>query len=373
MFDGTLVGVSDERKAELERKYGKNFTSISIPLFNRGRHAFEGQAVQENIKKMLHAADFVTVTTDHIKEVYHDLYDIPLEKIIALPNFLPKFLFFDRYRPDDKVAQFKANKAKPRIGIVSSLSHYNIDGVRQDKDGRACRKRVNPDNSVTWVTEGNKEIPESETSEIYDDVDGILDCIRSTADDFQWVFFGYCPAKLSDLVDAKKIEVHGGVQIQNYASAFDNLKLQAVVAAINKTEFNYCKSFIKTMECAALGVPCFATNCLPYSRVMEPAQLFDSSADLKNKLMRLKFASAGVYRNIIDRQWKWLNSEHDEGDFHVKSFWQEDNLKIWLDMFKPRQKGLMVFLDAFTKQYASRKAKEKENTLFKNENVWIMK
>ena len=226
---------------------------------------------------------------------------------------------------------------------------------------------------MTWVTEGNKEIPESETSEIYDDVDGILDCIRSTADDFQWVFFGYCPAKLRDLVDAKKIEVHGGVQIQNYASAFDNLKLQAVVAAINKTEFNYCKSFIKTMECAALGVPCFATNCLPYSRVMEPAQLFDSSADLKNKLMRLKFASAGVYRNIIDRQWKWLNSEHDEGDFHVKSFWQEDNLKIWLDMFKPRQKGLMISLDAFTKQYASRKAKEKENTLFKNENVWIMK
>jgi len=62
----------------------------------------------------------------------------------------------------------------------------------------------------------------------------------------------------------------------NYASKLDNLKLQAIVAPIKKMAFNYSKSFIKTMEASALGIPLYATNCLPYSRVMEKSQLFDT-------------------------------------------------------------------------------------------------
>ena len=62
--------------------------------------------------------------------------------------------------------------------------------------------------------------------------------------------------------------MHGGLPIMNYPSMLENLQLQAIVAPIAKTTFNFCKSFIKTMEAAAIGVPLFATNCLPYSRVM---------------------------------------------------------------------------------------------------------
>ena len=73
------------------------------------------------------------------------------------------------------------------------------------------------------------------------------------------------------------------------------------MAPINPIGFNFCKSFIKYMEAAALGVPCFATNCLPYSRVMPEKQLFTDGADLKEKLMHLKFqTSAGAYSKIID-------------------------------------------------------------------------
>ena len=109
--------------------------------------------------------------------------------------------------------------------------------------------------------------------------------------------------------------MHGGVPLLNYASKFYNLNLQAVVAPIKKTEFNFCKSFIKTMECAALGIPLFATNCLPYNRVMDKDLLFDSSDELKDKLMKFKWQSNGVYKNIIEKQWKWLNSPTIEGDF----------------------------------------------------------
>ncbi len=61
MFDGTLL---DESKRDfIQNKYG-DLKKIGIPLYNRGRKAFEGRQVQENIRQMLLAADLVTVTTD---------------------------------------------------------------------------------------------------------------------------------------------------------------------------------------------------------------------------------------------------------------------------------------------------------------------
>lgn len=210
MFDGTFVGMSEEEKARVVAKYGDS-VRCSIPRFNRGRGAFEGEQVQANIRQMLNAADFVTVTTDYLKQAYHDFYGVPEENIIALPNLLPRYLFGDRYDPKKKLEQFKSEKAKPRIGIVSSLSHYNIDGVREDRQGRSCRKQKRPDGTEVWVNEAKQEVPEADTSEIVDDIDAILDCIRETSDDVQWVFFGYCPPKLQDLVKKGKVEVHGGV------------------------------------------------------------------------------------------------------------------------------------------------------------------
>ena len=178
---------------------------------------------------------------------------------------------------------------------MSSLSHYNIDNVMEDINGLAARKKQKPDGTETWINERNEEVDSKSLHKIEDDFDAVADCIRSTVNDFQWVFFGYCPPQLKDLAEQRKIEVHGGVPLFNYASKFYNLGLQAVIAPIRKMEFNFCKSFIKTMECAALGVPLFATNCLPYSRVMDPEFLFDTGDELKSKLMKFKWQSAGAY------------------------------------------------------------------------------
>ena len=123
------------------------------------------------------------------------------------------------------------------------------------------------------------------------------------------------------------------------------------------------------MECAALGIPLYATNCLPYSRVMEPDYLFENGDDLKAKLLKLKFTSGHVYKDKIERQWKWLNSPCHEGDFDLKSYWLEDNLQnVWIPLFKLRQKGLDLSLKNFMKQYDKRKEEEKKHTLFVSES-----
>ena len=322
---------------------------------------------------MLNAADFVTVTTDHLREVYHDLYGVPAENIISVPNLLPHSLFGDKYDVEKKVQQFKSNKNRPRIGIVSSLSHYNVDGVREDQDGYVCRRSKLPAGGEVWKNEKGQVVPPEQTREIVDDIDAILDCIRGTVDEYRWVLFGFCPPKLGDLAKAGKIEVVPGVPIQNYASRFHNLNLQAVVAPINPIEFNYCKSFIKYMECAALGIPCLATDSLPYSRVMPKAQLFKDSADLRQMLQKLKFMSAGAYRSMIEQQWKWFHTPCREGDFDIKNFWLEDNLGVWIDLSRLRPKTAAFRMSSLLAQYAARKKAEAEQTIFKNENIAIMK
>ena len=217
------------------------------------------------------------------------------------------------------------------------------------------------------MNEKNEEIPESSTHIITDDFDGLIDLIKSTCREFRWVFVGFCPPALEELAAQNKIEVHRGTSIMNYASAVDRLQLQAVVAPIKDIEFNRCKSFIKYMECASLGIPLFASDMLPYDRVMPKQQLFKNADDLNEKLHKLKFASAGWYQTCIESQWKWLNSPAHEGDFDLKNFWLEDNINIWVDLFKLRQKTMTYNLSTYPKMLAEKARLEKENILFKND------
>ena len=140
-----------------------NMSDREIPKYNRGRKAFEGSHIQENIKALLNASDFVTVTTDYLKTFYHEHYGVPLDNIIAIPNLLPKYLFGDRYDPEKKIEQFRKNKVKPRIGIVSSLSHFNVDNAREDKNGLVCRETTNERGINVWINENNEEVKYDDT------------------------------------------------------------------------------------------------------------------------------------------------------------------------------------------------------------------
>ena len=355
-----------------------------IPLFNRGRKAFASDEIQNNIRFMLNISDFVVVTTDYIKQYYNKKYGVPLQNIIAVPNLLPRWWFGDRYDPDKKVEQFKKFKSKPRIGIISSLSHYNVDELRVTKDGIPCICKKDPKTQEEkWITHDSKEIEvKFEDTEIMkDDFDLISDTVRNTVNDFQWVIVGHVPNKIKDLVEKKKIEYHPGTTILNYPSALENLCLQAVVAPIIDMEFNRCKSHIKYIECCALGVPLFASNYKPYSGIMKPQFLFNDEKELEEKLKKLKFSSTGAYKSIIEDNWKVFNTPKKDGDFTVKNWWLEDNLQIWIDLFrlKPRAPTCSMKLYITRKQENEKQQKlideqEKNSTILKTDDgVKIMK
>lgn len=139
-------------------------------------------------------------------------------------------------------------------------------------------------------------------------------------------------------------------------------------------EFNRCKSHIKYLECCASGIPLFASNQLPYSSVMKREFLFDDQKELKDKLMKLKFSSNGVYRSIIEDNWKIFNSPKRDGDFNVKNWWLEDNLGIWIDLFRLKPKAPMCSMKLFLEEKKKKQEKKAEETIFSGEDgVEILK
>lgn len=167
-----------------------------IPLYNRGRGSYQRDDIQSNIKFFLEHADIVQVSTTNLKEYYSSKYQIPIKKIFAIPNLLPKWWIGDRFHPEEKLKQFKQNKSKPRIGVISSLSHYNLNKVL-DNDCQIAK----------------------------DDFDVISDVIKRTVDDFQWVIFGHKPYQLKSEIENNKVRCFGCSPIISYPSVLAKLEL----------------------------------------------------------------------------------------------------------------------------------------------------
>ena len=228
-FENFLLPVTRKTKTALIYAIDDAMGAKDIPLYNTGHAAFQPQQVQDDIKYMLNNSDLVVVTTQHLKEYYNREFGVPMEKLLAVPNLLPQFWFGDRYDVDKKMIQFGQYKAKPRVGLIGSLSHFNYYKNKDD----------------------NGEL-------VKDDLDTIVDMIRETVDDFQWVILGTVPYQLEDLAKKNKIECYSCCPILAYPSALQKLQLQAAVAPLRMSEFNFCKSPIKYLECSSLGIPLFA-------------------------------------------------------------------------------------------------------------------
>lgn len=331
-----------------------------IPHYNRGRAAFANDKIQQNIKEMLNAADFVFTTTDYIKEYYNRVYDVPKENIIALPNLLPRWWIGNFYDNEKLTENFRKNKKKIRVGIISSLSHYNIDNLYEDENGFVVSKKIGPDGKDIYINEKGQLVDFNKCHVVSDDLDLIIDAILKSMDDIQWVICGYTPPKLEQFVKAGKIEVHRSAPITNYPALINSLKLNAVVAPIIDGEFNRCKSNIKWLECCALGVPLFASDMITYNKYMPKSQLFKTSDDLLLQLEKLQMMSANVFSDIIARQWKWLNSPTTECGWNLKNWWMEDNIDVWIKLFSMRQKGQIL---SFSKYLEVKDAKNNQKNI----------
>lgn len=281
-----------------------------IPEFNAGRAAYANDDAKNNIAFTMQNADMIIVTTDVIKEYYNKKFNIPYNKIIKIPNYLPEWEFGGKYSEQKIMENWTKYNKKPRIGIISSSSHFNTN--------------LN--------------------SSIKDDLDVILNLIKSTLNKYQWVFFGHLHHKIKPYIDKGLIEYHQGCDIYNYPLALSQLNVNCVIAPLVDNTFNRCKSNIKILECAALGYPFFVQDLSPYSRYTK--YTFKDENDLAYKLEDLFRQNKYFVRDLTRANYEMLYAAHEEGN----GWWLSNNRHAWHSIFTIRQNTCEISINSLVKK-----------------------
>lgn len=286
---------------------------------------------------MLDLVDYVLVTTDRIREYYSKKYSLPIQKIICIPDLMPRWWMDGKFDPRKKVEDFKKHKKnKLRIGIVSSASHWNIDKLK-DENGNLIK----------------------------DDFDEIADAVKSTCKTFDWNIIGYCPYQVEEEVKRGDIRIHPACPILNYPEAIRRLDLDLIVVPCNPNlEFNKCKANIKFLEGCAIGVPVLAQRIEPtYSQYMSREQMFSSQEELRRKLIDFQTMSDKRFESIIQSQFNFLNRPTVEAGCQLNNWWLEDNLGLWVDICRIPQRMTQA-----KAQYLEEMNKQKMRQVWSNED-----
>lgn len=273
-----------------------------IPAYNMARDTFNRNEFFDNVKNMLEASDLITVTTIELKRYYVDKYKINEEKVLVIPNYLPRWWIGETFSVERQKRLFEENIKRPRIGIPLSSSHYDMK---------------NQNNGV-------------------DDLSGIIDFVRSTHRKYLWNFVGHCPPPLVHLAKSGDIEISPASDMLNYPREMWRKNYQAVVVPLQDNVFNNAKSEIKFLETAALGIPCVTQRLKPY--IKHNSLLFSNNNELQNVLDDL-FKDKKKYAGVIKDNRHKIDYKLDDGVFS-NGAWIEKNLKTWYDLYTLPQKTL---------------------------------
>jgi glycosyltransferase involved in cell wall biosynthesis len=92
------------------------------------------------------------------------------------------------------------------------------------------------------------------------DLELIIDVVKETADEVDWIFFGMCPDEIKPYVK----EEHTFVDIGAYPEKLASLNLDLAVAPLEQHDFNIAKSNLRLLEYGILGWPVVCSDIFPY-------------------------------------------------------------------------------------------------------------
>jgi len=167
---------------------------------------------RSRMRKALSHCDRLIVSTQYLADTFADM----IEDIRVIPNRLDR----------DKWLHLKSLRrqgSKPRIGWVGAQQH-----------------------------QGDLEI--------------LIDIVRETAEEFDWIFMGMCPEELRPHIK----EFHEFVPIDQYPSAMAGLNLDLAVAPLEQHPFNEGKSNLRLLEYGVLGWPVVCTDIYPFKSYDAP-------------------------------------------------------------------------------------------------------
>lgn len=255
------------RNSKAFRVYEIDDLITNVPIKNPNKSQFvASKDLHKLFRKGIGMCNRLVVSTDYLAETYRGYTD----EVMTVPNFLERAVW------GDLQAQ-RRQSAKPRVGWAGSVSHHG-------------------------------------------DLHIIIDVVKATLDEVDWVFFGMCPEELKPLI----AEFHPPVKLEDYPAKLASLNLDLAIAPLEDVPFNHGKSHLRLLEYGVLGYPVICTDITPYRGAYPVTRV-------PNKF---KNWTDAIREHVSD-----LNELARRGDVlreHIQRQWMlEDNLDVWLKAWLP--------------------------------------
>lgn len=134
----------------------------------------------------------------------------------------------------------------------------------------------------------------------------IAPAINQIGNAVDWVFMALRP----DGVDPALIEYHDAVSTKDYPGKMASLGLDILIAPLVDNGFNRCKSNLKLLDAAALGIPAVASAVTPYTEGHPPllASVGPSAAEWTDALVRIAALTPEQCQEHARHLRKWAQS-----------------------------------------------------------------
>lgn len=239
----------------------------NVPIKNPRKSFFvANKEMHKHFRKGVGMCNRLVVSTEYLAVEYRGYTD----EVVTVPNYLERAVWGD-FKP------LRRQGAKARVGWAGSATHHG-------------------------------------------DLDIIVDVVKATASEVDWVFFGMCPEELKPLI----AEYHPPVRLEDYPAKLATMNLDLAVAPLEDVPFNHGKSHLRLLEYGVLGYPVICTDITPYR------------GDYPVTRVPNKFKNwvEAIREHVSD-----LDELGRRGDVlraSIQGNWMlEDNLDVWLKAWLP--------------------------------------
>ena len=276
-----------------------------IPNFNIAKPAFHPDRIGNTVKEIMDLCDIITVTTDTIRDFYSNRLNIPKEKFLVIPNYLPRWWIGDAMNIDRQMNQWDNQHTRPTLAFCCSANHFDLQNMNKGEDDFTPL--------IPWIIKNMKK--------------------------YNFVFVGGIPQQLTEFVKKNEISYQPPSDIFNYPREMQLRKIDLLIAPLMDIPFNHCKSNIKFLEFSALGIPMCGQNISTYNKYTN--LVFNNGDDIDKIANKLFFESDSkeYYRTIITQQ---RNIIDGPSPLSETGFWLEKNISKYYNLYSISNKTVKV-------------------------------
>ena len=273
------LGVISVIKKNLAPKYGFKITYdiddliTDIPEYNQTHDYYTEN--QDSIKKILETVDCIMCST---AELAKHLSKFNKTKVIQNRLFKPIWRMYNH-------KSFFETGGKPKIIYAGSSTHFHKDS-EDDFDERITK----------YILETSKR--------------------------FDWIFFGHRPKELEN----PNIIFHNWQPLYfDYPENLRQIDPDIGIALLQINDFNKCKSNLKALEYATLGIPCVYSNITPYQYTNCKVSNSDQFIERIEKLT----SDQDYYEKIKNKDYNMIKDN---------LYWDDKYIKFYLDSYFKKKK-----------------------------------